>query len=147
MMAQEIVTAVQEGVRLRVVVIDNHGFASIGSLSESVGSGGFACASRRRGGDGQLSGEFLVIDFAANAASLGARAVRVRTRAEVEAALARARGEAGVQVVVVETDPAVRVGSYDSWWDVPVAEVSEMESVAAARAVWEQAAGKERHHL
>jgi len=147
MMAQEIVTAVQEGVKMAVVVIDNHGYASIGSLSESIGSGGFACATRRRGADGQLSGEVVAIDFAANARSLGAHAVRADSRAELAAALAEARGRDGVSVVVVETDTSVRVGGYDSWWDVPVAEVSEMESVGAARSAWEAAARKERHHL
>jgi 3D-(3,5/4)-trihydroxycyclohexane-1,2-dione acylhydrolase (decyclizing) len=147
MMAQEIVTAVQEGVKMSVVVIDNHGYASIGSLSESVGSGGFSCATRRRGADGQLSGEVLAIDFAANARSLGAHAVRAESRADLAAALRAARERAGVSVVVVETDPTVRVGGYDSWWDVPVAEVSGMDSVAAARAAWAEAMRKERHHL
>jgi 3D-(3,5/4)-trihydroxycyclohexane-1,2-dione acylhydrolase (decyclizing) len=147
MMAQEIVTAVQEGVKMVVVVVDNHGYASIGSLSESVGSGGFSCATRRRGPDGQHSGEVVAIDFAANAASLGAHAVQVGSRSELAAALAAARHRDGVSVVVVETDPTVRVGGYDSWWDVPVAEVSQMDEVAAARAAWEKAVGKERHHL
>ncbi len=147
MMAQEIVTAVQEGVKMAVVVVDNHGYASIGSLSESVGSGGFSCATRRRGADGQLSGEVVAIDFAANARSLGAHAVQVASRADLGAALRDAVGRGGVSVVVVETDPSVRVGGYDSWWDVPVAEVSEMEGVAAARAAWEMAVRKERHHL
>lgn len=132
---------------MSVVVIDNHGYASIGSLSESVGSGGFACQTRRRGADGQLTGEVVAIDFVANARSLGARAVRASSRAELEAALREARGAGGVSVVVVETDTSVRVGGYDSWWDVPVAEVSEMDSVAAARAAWEKAVRKERHHL
>ncbi|HKE15818.1 MAG TPA: thiamine pyrophosphate-dependent enzyme, partial [Kofleriaceae bacterium] len=147
MMAQEIVTAVQEGVKMAVVVIDNHGYASIGSLSQSVGSGGFSCATRRRGPDGQLSGEVLAIDFAANARSLGAHAVRAGSRAELAAALAEARAQGGVSVVVVETDPSVRVGGYDSWWDVPVAEVSSMDGVAAAREAWAAAVRKERHHL
>ncbi len=147
MMAQEIVTAVQEGVKMAIVVVDNHGYASIGSLSESVGSGGFACATRRRGPDGQLTGDVVAIDFAANARSLGAHAVQVASRADLAAALREAKGRSGVSVVVVETDPSVRVGGYDSWWDVPVAEVSEMESVAAARAAWEVAVRKERNHL
>jgi 3D-(3,5/4)-trihydroxycyclohexane-1,2-dione acylhydrolase (decyclizing) len=147
MMAQEIVTAVQEGVKMRVVVIDNHGYASIGSLSESVGSGGFACATRRRAADGQLTGDVVAIDFAANARSLGAHAVRVESRAELAAALGEARGRPGVSVITVETDTSVKVGGYDSWWDVPVAEVSAMDSVAAARAAWEKAVEKERHHL
>jgi 3D-(3,5/4)-trihydroxycyclohexane-1,2-dione acylhydrolase (decyclizing) len=147
MMSSEIVTAVQEGVKLAIVLIDNHGFGSIGSLSESVGSARFGCEYRARGADGQLSGATLAIDYVANAASLGARAVRVATTGELAAALAEARTAPGVSVVVVETDPTVRVGGYDCWWDVPPAEVSSMDSVKAARAAWETAVKKERDYL
>ncbi|HEU5061238.1 MAG TPA: 3D-(3,5/4)-trihydroxycyclohexane-1,2-dione acylhydrolase (decyclizing) [Kofleriaceae bacterium] len=147
MMSGEIVTAVQEGVKLAVVLIDNHGFGSIGALSESVGSARFGCEYRARGADGQLSGRTLAIDYVANAASLGARAVRAATTGELTAALAEARDAPGVSVVVVETDPSVRVGGYDSWWDVPPAEVSTMDSVRAARAAWEAAVKKERDYL
>jgi 3D-(3,5/4)-trihydroxycyclohexane-1,2-dione acylhydrolase (decyclizing) len=147
MMSGEIVTAVQEGVKLAIVLIDNHGFGSIGALSESVGSARFGCEYRARGADGQLSGATLAIDYVANAASLGARAVRVGTPAELTAALADARAAAGVSVIVVETDPSVRVGGYDSWWDVPPAAVSTMDSVQAARAAWEAAVKKERDYL
>jgi 3D-(3,5/4)-trihydroxycyclohexane-1,2-dione acylhydrolase (decyclizing) len=147
MMSQEIVTAVQERVKLTIVLIDNHGFGSIGALSESLGSMRFGCEYRARGGDGQLSSEVLPIDFVTNAASLGAHAVRAAGAADLRAALAEARGREGVSVIVVETDPAVRVGGYDSWWDVPVAEVSTMDSVVAARAAWEVAVKKERDHL
>ena len=147
MMSGEIVTAVQEGVKLAIVLVDNHGFGSIGALSESVGSARFGCEYRARGGNGQLSGATLAIDYVANAASLGARAVRVETSAELTAALAEARSAAGVSVIVVETDPSVRVGGYDSWWDVPPAAVSTMDSVKAARAAWETAVKKERDYL
>ncbi|HUS66090.1 MAG TPA: 3D-(3,5/4)-trihydroxycyclohexane-1,2-dione acylhydrolase (decyclizing) [Kofleriaceae bacterium] len=147
MMSSEIVTAVQEDVSMTVVLIDNHGYGSIGALSESVGSARFGCEARHRGADGQLSGDPLGVDYAANAASLGAHAVRARSAADLAAALAQARSRSGVSVVVVETDPSVRVGSYDSWWDVPVAEVSSMDSVRAAREAWERAVKKERNHL
>jgi 3D-(3,5/4)-trihydroxycyclohexane-1,2-dione acylhydrolase (decyclizing) len=147
MMSGEIVTAVQEGVKLAIVLIDNHGFGSIGALSESVGSARFGCEYRARGADGQLSGATLAIDYVANAASLGARAVRAGTTAELTAALAGARVAAGVSVIVVETDPSVRVGGYDSWWDVPPAAVSTMDSVKTARAAWEAAVKKERDYL
>jgi 3D-(3,5/4)-trihydroxycyclohexane-1,2-dione acylhydrolase (decyclizing) len=147
MMSGEIVTAVQEGVKLAIVLIDNHGFGSIGALSESVGSARFGCEYRARGADGQLSGHPLAIDYVGNAASLGARAVRATTTGELAAALAEARDAPGVSVVVVETDPSVRVGGYDSWWDVPPAAVSTMDSVKAARVAWEAAVKKERDHL
>jgi len=147
MMSGEIVTAVQEGVKLTIVLIDNHGFGSIGSLSESVGSARFGCEYRARGADGQLSGAALAIDYVANAASLGACAVRATSARDLVVALDEAKSAPGVSVVVVETDPSVKVGGYDSWWDVPPAEVSTMDAVKAARAAWEEAVKKERDYL
>ena len=91
MMPSEIVTALQEGVKLVVVLVENGGYASIGGLSESLGSEGFGTRHRRRGPDGQLSGDGFPIDFVANAASLGIHAVRARTVAELREALATAR--------------------------------------------------------
>ena len=147
MMSGEIVTAVQEGVKLTIVLIDNHGFGSIGSLSESVGSARFGCEYRARGADGQLSGAALPIDYVANAASLGACAVRATSARDLATALAEAKSAPGVSVVVVESDPSLKVGGYDSWWDVPPAEVSTMDAVKAARAAWEEAVKKERDYL
>ncbi len=148
MMAQEIVTSIQEGYKLNVVLIDNHGFASIGGLSESIGSGGFGTRYRRRDeASGQLDGEVLPVDFAANARSLGAHVIEARDLPSLREALAEARDQTRTTVVVIETDREERVPGYESWWDVPVAEVSEMESVRAARRAYEAALGKERHHL
>ncbi len=148
MMAQEIVTSIQEGYKLNVILIDNHGFASIGGLSESIGSGGFGTRYRRRDeASGQLDGEVLPVDFAANARSLGAHVIEARDLPSLREALAEARDQTRTTVVVIETDREERVPGYESWWDVPVAEVSEMESVRAARRAYEAALGKERHHL
>ncbi|HKY60051.1 MAG TPA: thiamine pyrophosphate-dependent enzyme, partial [Gemmatimonadota bacterium] len=139
MMSSEIVTSLQEGVRLIVVLIDNHGFASIGGLSEAVGSDGFGTRyRRRRPGAVDLEGEILRVDFAANAESLGARGVRARTIADLEAALAEAREADRTTVITIETDPSVAVGSFESWWDVAVAEVSEQDPVREARARYER---------
>jgi 3D-(3,5/4)-trihydroxycyclohexane-1,2-dione acylhydrolase (decyclizing) len=145
MMSSEIVTSLQEGFRLIVVLIDNHGFASIGGLSEAVGSGGFGTRYRRRRkeGDVDLEGELLRVDFAACAASLGARAVRAETIADLDAALSEARETDRTTVVTIETDPSVPVGSFDSWWDVAVAEVSEQDPVREARARYEKDRRKE----
>jgi 3D-(3,5/4)-trihydroxycyclohexane-1,2-dione acylhydrolase (decyclizing) len=144
MMSQEIVTAVQEGLKITVVLVDNHGYGSIGALSRSVGSGGFGTALRRRGRGGQISGEVLAIDFVANAESLGARALRATTYDELTAALDEARREPRSTVIVVETDPSRRVEGYESFWDVPVAEVSADESVQAARRRYDEARRRER---
>jgi 3D-(3,5/4)-trihydroxycyclohexane-1,2-dione acylhydrolase (decyclizing) len=144
MMSSEIVTSLQEGARLIVVLVDNHGFASIGSLSQAVGSGGFGTRYRRREqGEVDLTGEVLRVDFAAHAESLGARAVRARTIADLDAALAEAREADRTTVVTIETDPSVPVGSFDSWWDVAVAEVSEQDPVRDARARYEEDRRKE----
>ena len=145
MMAQEIVTSIQEGSKLNIVVLDNHGFSSIGGLSRACGSGGFGTEYRFRTPAG-LDGEPMQVDFAANAASLGACAVRVRTAGELAQALETARGHPRTSVVVIETDINQRVPGYESWWDVPVAEVSEMDSVRAAQSAYEAAKSKERYH-
>lgn len=145
MMSQEIVTAVQEGIKLTVVLLDNHGFASIGGLSKAVGCDGFGTKYRYRDGSDQLTGDYLPVDFVANAASLGARAIRASTIDEFRLAIAAARDEDQTTVIVIETDRSQRVAGYESWWDVPVAEVSEREEVQKARADYEDALADERY--
>lgn len=148
MMPTEILTSVQEGIKLIIVVVNNHGFASIGGLSQSIGSGGFGTHFRCRNAQtGQLDGEYLPVDFEANARSLGAQACSVRTIADFKQALQKARLAQRTNVIVIETDREVRVPGYESWWDVAVAEVSELESVQEARQVYEIAKEKEHYYL
>ncbi len=144
MMAQEIVTSLQEGIKLNIIVLDNHGFSSIGGLSRACGSGGFGTEYRKRR-DGQLQGEILEVDFVSNAASLGAHAVRARTREDFARAFASLREQNRTSVVVVETDLNARVPGYESWWDVPVAEVAGIDEVRAARKAFETGKKKERY--
>jgi len=145
MMSSEIVTSIQEGYKLNIILLDNHGFSSIGGLSQSIGSHGFGTDyCYRRLETGQLDGDALPVDFALNAAGLGARAIRAVTREDLERALEDARGESRTTVIVVEVDKEMRVPGYESWWDVAVAEVSEMESVQRARAQYERTREKER---
>jgi 3D-(3,5/4)-trihydroxycyclohexane-1,2-dione acylhydrolase (decyclizing) len=144
MMSSEIVTALQEGVKVTVVLIDNGGFASIGGLSASLGSGGFGTRYRHRGPDGQLSGPPVRVDFAANARSLGAHVIEARTVADLRAALAEAKASPRATVITIDTDPEARVGGYESWWDVPPAEVSQSEDVRAARRAHDEAVRRER---
>jgi 3D-(3,5/4)-trihydroxycyclohexane-1,2-dione acylhydrolase (decyclizing) len=143
MMAQEIVTSLQEGYKLNIVLLDNHGFSSIGGLSRSCGNEGMGTNYRYRRGE-KYDGEILPVDFAANAASLGAWATRARTREELVEALKESRKQPRTSVVVVETSYDERVPGYESWWDVAIAEVSERESVQAARQKYEEARKKER---
>src|SRR5437867_1750367 len=140
MMSAEIVTTIQEGYKLNIILLNNYGFSSIGGLSQAVGSGGFGTDYRaRRAESGQLDGRRLEVDFAANAESLGAHVIRAVTRADLRDALEEARGEQHTTVIVVEVNKEVRVPGYESWWDVPVAEVSEIESVQRARESYNEA--------
>jgi 3D-(3,5/4)-trihydroxycyclohexane-1,2-dione acylhydrolase (decyclizing) len=143
MLAQELVTAVQEGLQLTVVLVDNGGFSSIGNLSRSVGAHGFGTQYRRRtdgslGLDDGAAAEPLPVDLAANAESLGAHVIRARTPGDVAAGVAAARGLDGPTVIHVVVDRYEGVPGYESWWDVPVAEVSEVPEAQAARAEYEQ---------
>jgi 3D-(3,5/4)-trihydroxycyclohexane-1,2-dione acylhydrolase (decyclizing) len=132
MLPGELVTAVEQKVKLTIVLVDNRGYASIGSLSRSLGTDGFGT---------ELTAE---VDLAANAESLGATVVRAETLDDLRDALKRATG---VTVIVVPTDRSRGVPSYESWWDVPVAQVSEAASVRAAREEYEHARLAERRFL
>ncbi len=148
MLSMELVTAVAEGIKITVVLLDNHGFASIGGLSKSVGSDGFGTKYRFRSPDGELDGDVVPVDFAANAASLGAHVIKAQDKDSLAGALETARAITGRPVVIViETDRSQRVGGYESWWDVAVAEVSDNPAVQAARARYVEDKKKERWFL
>ncbi len=144
MMCSEIVTSIQEGQKLNIVMIDNHGFSSIGGLSQSIGSKGFGTDYRYRTASGHLDGDHLPVDFAQIAAGLGANVIRATTREDLERALEEIRNSPRTSVIVIETDKEARVPGYESWWDVAVSEVSEMETVRRARSEYVAARAKER---
>lgn len=144
MMAQEIVTSVQEGHKLNVVLLDNHGFSSIGGLSRNCGNEGMGTEYRFRE-NGKYSGASIPVDFQANAASLGAWTTRVNRVGELRAALQSAREQPRTSVIVIETSYDERVPGYESWWDVPIAEVSATERVQTARKGYEAARKKQRY--
>src|SRR6266567_2607726 len=138
MMAQEIVTAVSENIKLVIVIVQNHGFASIGELSEKLGSQRFGTYYRYRNAEtGLLNGDKLPIDLAANAESLGADVIRVKTIDEFRAALEQARAATRTTAIHIETDPLAPVPSSQSWWDVPVSQVAQRESTKQARKTYE----------
>jgi 3D-(3,5/4)-trihydroxycyclohexane-1,2-dione acylhydrolase (decyclizing) len=132
MMATELVTAVSEGVKVIPVLVQNHGFASIGGLSESLGSQRFGTAYRYRSDSGRLDGAKLPVDLAANAASLGADVIKVTTATEFADAVKTAKAAEHTTVIHVETDPSISAPDSQSWWDVPVSEVSSLESTQSA---------------
>jgi 3D-(3,5/4)-trihydroxycyclohexane-1,2-dione acylhydrolase (decyclizing) len=147
MMPTELVTAVQEGVKIVVVLVQNHGFASIGALSEQLGSQRFGTRYRYRSADGRLDGGLLPVDLAANAASLGVDVLVAQDGPSFEAALRKAKASDRTTVVHVETDPLVDAPSSESWWDVPVSEVSTLSSTQQAREVYDTWKARQRPFL
>lgn len=147
MMSSEITTSIQENLKLTIVLLNNHGFSSIGGLSKAIGSCGFGTKYQMRDErTGQLDGEPAPIDFESNARSLGAHVMVARTISDLNGALAEARRQTRTTVVVIETDLEKRVPGYESWWDVPVAATSSMASVRRVRKSYEKAVLKERYH-
>ncbi|KQW14152.1 3D-(3,5/4)-trihydroxycyclohexane-1,2-dione acylhydrolase (decyclizing) [Streptomyces sp. Root369] len=149
MMPTELVTAVQEGLPINLVLIQNHGYASIGGLSESVGGERFGTAYRHRDpADGSYTGAPLPVDLAANAASLGMDVLRAKTVRELREALATARASDRPTCVYVETDTATPTAPpAAAWWDVPVAETASREAAVAARTEYDRQAAARRTHL
>ena len=138
MMSQELVTAVQEQIKVIVVLVQNHGFASIGALSDEVGAGRFGTWYRYRDEDsGRLTGDNLPVDIAANAESLGVTVLRADSIGSFRDALERAKAVSGPVMVHVHADPLVPAPSSESWWDVPVAEVAELDITKSARLNYE----------
>ncbi|HSP09369.1 MAG TPA: 3D-(3,5/4)-trihydroxycyclohexane-1,2-dione acylhydrolase (decyclizing) [Candidatus Dormibacteraeota bacterium] len=153
MMAQEIVTSIQERAKLIVVLVDNDGFASIGELSRSKGTAGFGTRYLYRSegslGDDEshAGGERLPVDLALNAEGLGAHVFRARNIEELRDALVAAREVDRTVVIHVLVDRYEGVPGYDSWWEVPVAEVSESSDVKKARKDHERGMARRRWHV
>jgi len=147
MMSSELITAVQEGIKIIVILVENHGFQSIGALSESVGVERFGTQYRYRDESGHLTGATLPLDLPANAASLGATVIRARTIEDLRAALAEARRNETTTVVHIEDDPTVPAPDSVSWWDVPVAQVPGRESTRRALDAYEAARTVQRAYL
>lgn len=150
MLNHEIVTSVQEGYKLIIILFDNFGYKSIGALSRSLGQDGFATryvypkdGALPSDGDGALPP--VPVDLAANAASLGACVIKCTTRDEFSAAMKEAQKTDRTTMIYIVNDRYEGVPGYESWWDVAVAEVSEMESVRQARKEWEVMRAKERY--
>ncbi|MET9046666.1 3D-(3,5/4)-trihydroxycyclohexane-1,2-dione acylhydrolase (decyclizing) [Streptomyces sp. NPDC003328] len=150
MMPTEIVTAVQEGIAIKVLIVQNHGYASIGGLSESVGGERFGTDYRYRSEDGAYTGAPLPVDLAANAASLGMRVLRAKTVRDLRRALAEARAADTPTCVYVETQTADTVSGApgtQAWWDVPVAETATRSSAVKAREEYDRHVSTRRRHL
>jgi 3D-(3,5/4)-trihydroxycyclohexane-1,2-dione acylhydrolase (decyclizing) len=145
MMHTEIVTSLQEGKKLIVVLVDNGGFRCIRELQTQSGSPAFGNELRYRDREtNQLDGPLVGIDFAANAASLGAATYTARTPDELRTALGSARAEPATTVIYVPVESQERVRGFEGWWDVPIAEVSDDPNVQQARADYERGLVRQR---
>jgi 3D-(3,5/4)-trihydroxycyclohexane-1,2-dione acylhydrolase (decyclizing) len=152
MLSADIITSIQEGYKLTIVLMDNSGFKSIGALSRSLGSQGFGTRyvfpeNNLLPDDTTESVRTLPVDLAANAKSLGAHVIQCQTYDDFLAALETAKGIEHTTVIYIQNDRYVGVPGYESWWDVAIAEVSEIDSVKKAREDYEQAVQKERYFL
>lgn len=153
MLGNEIITSIQEGYKLTVVLMDNSGFNSIGGLSRSLGQQGFGTRyaypenGRLPGDEAGARARELPVDLAMNARGLGAHVIECRSRDDFAAALETAKSIDRTTVIYIRNDRYAGVGGYDTWWDVPPAEVSTMPEVRAAREKWAAGRAKERLFL
>ena len=147
MMNSEIVTAIQEGVKFTIILLNNHGFASIGGLSQSIGSQRFGTRYKFREEDtGLMTGDDLPVNYAENARSLGAHVIEARDINSLRAALAAAKSVTKTTVITMETSILKGVPGY-GWWEVAVAEVSDIDTVREAYADYVEKKKKQRYFL
>ncbi|SFS52891.1 3D-(3,5/4)-trihydroxycyclohexane-1,2-dione acylhydrolase (decyclizing) [Paenibacillus sp. BC26] len=133
MLHSELVTSLQEGRKITVLLFDNHGFQCIHNLQKSQGSDGFGNEFRFRSAEtGKLTGSFMPIDFAAHARSLGAKAYKANSEQELKEALQLAKQETVTTLIEIPVVPGTNTGGYESWWNVAVPEVSESDNVIKA---------------
>lgn len=148
MAPQEVATIVAEGIKVVLVVLQNHGWSSIGALSESVGSQRFATQYRMRDErSGMLDGPRVPMDIAANLRSYGIEVLEPSSIDEFRSAYQRVAAQDRTAAIVIETDLYGPPPPSSAWWDVPVAEVSRLESTQGARTGYLTGRSQQRPHL
>jgi 3D-(3,5/4)-trihydroxycyclohexane-1,2-dione acylhydrolase (decyclizing) len=148
MLNSEIVTAVAEGIRITVVIFDNHGYQCIRDLQKNVGVPAFGNELRfREQASNRLTGGYVPVDFQKHAESMGALSIFARTEAEIRDALAQARVADRTTVITVPVSPDRRAPGYESWWDVPPAATSGQDGVRGARERYDAAVANQRQDL
>ncbi|TYP74095.1 3D-(3,5/4)-trihydroxycyclohexane-1,2-dione acylhydrolase (decyclizing) [Paenibacillus methanolicus] len=145
MLHSELVTSLQEGVKITVLLFDNSGFQCIHNLQRGQGSDGFGNEFRyRERATGRLTGNYMPMDFAAHARSLGASAYTVRTSEELREAIEQARKEPVSTLIEIKVLPGTNTDGYESWWRVDVPSVSESPKVASAHRAMAERIGQAR---
>ncbi len=153
MLGNEIITSIQEGFKLTIVLMDNSGYNSIGGLSRSLGQSGFGTRyvfpmeGKLPGDEAGNSAQELPVDLAMNARGLGAHVIECKTYQDFTEAIKQAAEQKNTTVIYIRNDRYLGVPGYESWWDVPPAEVSEMDSVNEARKEWEKHRTKESFYF
>jgi 3D-(3,5/4)-trihydroxycyclohexane-1,2-dione acylhydrolase (decyclizing) len=147
MMNSEIVTSIQEGIKFNIILLNNNGFQSIGGLSESLGCQRFGTEYRyREEQSGMLTGNTLPVDFAGNARSLGAYVIEATDIPSLKKAMEEAKKQTRTTVITINTD-LYKCGPDFAWWEVPVAEVSETDTVKEAYRNYVEKKKKQRYYL
>ena len=148
MLPQEIATIVSENLKVIIVLLQNYGFASIGALSEALGSQRFGTSYRMRDdGSDRLDGENVPIDLAGSARSFGADVLEVHTIEDFRAAYRAAAASPCTTLIYIETDPNGPNPPASAWWDVPVSQTARLESTRQAYVEYQQQKERQRHHL
>jgi 3D-(3,5/4)-trihydroxycyclohexane-1,2-dione acylhydrolase (decyclizing) len=133
MLHSELQTAVQEGIKITVLLFDNAGFGCINNLQMSQGMGSYGTENRHRDSrTGQLSGPLVMVDFAKNAESYGCKAYRVNTEQELLDALEDAKRQEGTVLIDIKVLPKTMTHGYEAWWRVGTAQVSDNQEIVAA---------------
>jgi 3D-(3,5/4)-trihydroxycyclohexane-1,2-dione acylhydrolase (decyclizing) len=145
MLHTEIVTSIQENRKLIIVLLDNSGFGCIRGLQMANGTPSYGNELRyREDATGLLDGEVVPIDFVRNAESLGALAMRAENERDLREALSKAKAADRTTLIAVPVSIEQTVPGFESWWDVPVAEVSAQADVVAARSGYLEQRKKQR---
>jgi 3D-(3,5/4)-trihydroxycyclohexane-1,2-dione acylhydrolase (decyclizing) len=150
MMHTEMVSAVAEGIKFIIVLIQNHGYASSGHLSEDLGSPRYGTLYRFRNDEANNfeTGDKLPIDLATNAESLGMNVIRVEPTAnaieDLKAAVSKAKASTKATLIHIHSNPLLYAPDGEGWWDVPVAAVSTLDSTKSARKDYEKAVANQK---
>jgi 3D-(3,5/4)-trihydroxycyclohexane-1,2-dione acylhydrolase (decyclizing) len=153
MMHSEIVSAIAEDIKFIIVLIQNHGYASIGHLSEDVGAQRYGTLYRTydKTGNNFESGEILPVDLALNAESYGINVIRIEPSpaalADLTNAVKVAKASNRATLIHINSDPLLYAPDGEGWWDVPVAAVSTLESTQKARTDYLTVQKTQKHHI
>ncbi|EMF0918230.1 MULTISPECIES: 3D-(3,5/4)-trihydroxycyclohexane-1,2-dione acylhydrolase (decyclizing) [Providencia] len=148
MLHSELQTAIQENVKITILLFDNAGFGCINNLQMSQGMGSFGTENRHRNPQtGQMDGPLVKVDFAKNAESYGCKSYRVHDEAQLIAAIEDAKSHSGCVLIDIKVLPKTMTNGYEAWWRTGTAQVAKKpEVVAAADKIKDMVANRVRQY-